>query len=101
MLQALLSQKCIEVCGGVSVSFKGSRASKSDETCFASLPNSNKSAQDTTEWKMRFAPALSSRCVERATKHLAALHHQETSMTIGPPCLRTRGRRVPRRKRLR
>jgi hypothetical protein len=31
---------------------------------------------------MRFELALSSRCVERATKHPAALYHQETSMTI-------------------
>lgn len=81
MLQALFGEKC-EVCGGVSASFERSRASKSGGTCFASLPKSNKSTQDTSERKMRFLFAGSSRCVERATKHPAALHHQETLMTM-------------------
>jgi hypothetical protein len=81
MLQALLGQKC-EVCGGVSASFERLVASKSGGTCFASLPKSNKSTQDTSEWKMRFLFAGSSRCVERATKHPTAPHHQETLMTM-------------------
>ena len=99
MLEALLGQS--EVCSGVSVSFKRSRASKFGGTRFASLPKSNKSAQDTAEWKMRFVLALSSSCVERATKHT-----QGTSMTMANDiavrlAFETTWRRVHRRKRLR
>jgi hypothetical protein len=43
------------------------------ELVLPAYQNPNKSAQDTPEWKLRFMLPLSSRCVERATKHQVAL----------------------------
>jgi hypothetical protein len=56
--------------------------------CFASLSKSNKSAQDTAEWKVRFVLGLSSKCVERATKHPRRFNHWETSMTVANVAVR-------------